>query len=628
MADEIMTDEGMPLSIVVDVETEDARRKLAAWNREVASMADKSEKYEKLLQIHALAKTKVETASGIGASARKRDYRAIETEIARILTSALSSTATRAASATTTRSTMPTTSEIAEGREIAERREPTDFELGDADKKVLDAKGITEWTSSIREGVKTVEKTLTSFDGEVYDLSTTISRVKGTLVESGEIKGQPVLTTTESDKTRIRTQELADGFKTIREYIGLSNGELYLMAEKVSKVEEKTKKLPHSLKEVGSILGNMVSKNVEKGFKGITSGKLFKRIGSIITYRIARSIMSGITNGAKQGFSLLSQDNEALSNIMSQFDEIKTTLQVSFAAVLIPIAEALATALEPIANELLDFANAMSLANAQAKGESQYYKLSSDSIKEYAKSLKQANQQLSQLDKFATLSGSNSAKLGTWESVDDLLPEDEDIAEKYKTTTDFFLNLSDTIKDVMKSIGEVFVWFGENIKTIITLAGLLISAVNPIAGAIIGFGAAALGTSTEAKILGSSMLALAGGFIGVGIAKAFAANPFYGAAVGVAAGAMVGVITSIASSLGTSGSVNTNTSSGTDLSSLSETSSLYSTSDLYAGIEASTSKGVSSSNMTVKGDVYIDGQKAGRVMENYVYTEGKRVGHF
>lgn len=627
MADEIMIDEGMPLSIVVDVETEDARRKLAAWNREVASMADKSEKYEKLLQIQALAKTKVETASGIGASARRKDYRAIETEIERILMSALTSTATRAARATTTRATMPTESEIAEGRAAAERRS-SGYELGEADKLRFDEESVTEWTSKISGGVKTVEKSFKTLDGKVDELTTTLTRAKGTLVESGEIKGEPILTTTESDKTRIRTQEIADGFKTIREYIGLSNGELYLMAEKVSKVQEKTLKLPHSLKEVGSILGNKVSKNVEKGFKGLTSGKLFKRIGSIITYRIARSIMSGITNGAKQGFSLLSQDNEALSSIMTQFDEIKTTLQVSFAAVLIPIAETLASALEPIANELLDFANAMSLANAQAKGESEYYKLSSDSIKEYAKSLKQANQQLSQLDKFATLSGSSSAKLGSWESVEDLLPEDEEIAEKYKTTTGFFLNLGDTIDEVITKVGEVFKWLAEHMKTVTTLAGLLFTAVNPIAGAIIGFGAAALGTSTEAKILGSSMLALAGGFLGVGIAKAFAANPFYGAAVGVAAGAMVGVIASVANSLGLTGSVSTNTSNGTDLSSLSDTSSLYSTSDLYAGIESSTSKGVSSSNMTVKGDVYIDGQKAGRVIENSVYLEGKRVGHF
>ena len=57
--------------------------------------------------------------------------------------------------------------------------------------------------------------------------------------------------------------------------------------------------------------------------------------------------------------------------------------------------------------------------------------------------------------------------------------------------------------------------------------------------------------------------------------------------------------------------------------------SLSGSSDLYSGIESASTRAYSSSGATtVRGDVYIDGVKAGKIMESSVYSEGTRVGHF
>lgn len=641
MPDEITESGGTPLSIIIDVQSKAATRRLKEWNKLLAASANETQKKEALMHIKAEAERLGGMARGRGSYARKKDYSKIYKESERQL-SALAATAAARAAATSVRAETPAPRETPEppkvepkkGREVVPKEEvekiptpePPKVELGAYDKVVQNTKEIARWLTETEKGIATTTKWVSGLDDtEPIIASETLKKAKGTFIESGEMKGETVLQTQEADKLRIRTQEIANGFKTIREYVKLSNGEVYLLAEKISLAKKNADEGKKSFGDMLKGLGGSMMNRAQKNMKEMTSGKLLKRIGSIITYRVARSIMSGITNGAKQGFSLLSQDNETVKGIMEQFDQIKTTLQVSFATVLIPVAEALSTALEPIAQELLDFANAMSLANAQAKGESQYYKLSSESINEYAKSLKQANQQLSQLDKFATLSGSSTPKLGVWESIDDLLPEDKELAEKYKDTTDFFLNLSTTIKTVTEKIGGFFDDFGKNIKWITALAGLLVTAINPLAGLIIGFGLAAVGASPGAKVLGTAMLALAGGLIGYGIAKQFAKNPWVGLAAGAAGGLLVGTITSIVSSLGTGDSVNTNTATTPSVTS----GNIIGEADLYRGIEEATSRSYSTSGATtVKGDVYIDGQKAGRILENSVYSEGKRVGHF
>lgn len=602
MAD--FTDSSESLVIVVDVETEAAKKKLKQWNKELSKAATDAEKAQKLLSI---ANEKIFLKKG--SSKEKAEYRKEISKIkaeARRLYDKLTSKPERElgdVNATT-----------------AETRDFTDRSIDlvrDADKVSWKEKtGLEErYYSSVEKGFKRVKKTITDADDAEEKVVETLSRIKGTFVESGKMLGTPLLETKESDKTKTRTQEIANGFKTVREYIKLANGELYLMAEKTSKVEKQNKK---TFKD--KVFDN-IGKNLKKQTKNF--GNIFKRIGSIITYRIARTILSAFTNAIKQGFELLSQDNSTLGSIKDTFSSITTTMQVSLTTIMIPLFETLANLLKPIADDFLNFANAISYANAKLNGQSQYFELSKEKIDAYTKSLKNSNKQLSELDKFATLNGNSKADLGNYVDIADASKEIVENQDEYQKIVDFVQTISDIIGVIIKGAKDLFEFVRDNINWLVPAIAVVVTAMNPLLGLLGSLITLMSDASTGAKLLATFCMTLAGALIGVGIAKTFAFKPVAGLAIGAAAGALFATI------LGTVGDINNGLNPFRAPSLNLSGTSLSGSSDLYSGIESASTRAYSSSGATtVRGDVYIDGVKAGKIMESSVYSEGTRVGHF
>lgn len=602
MAD--FTDSSESLVIVVDVETEAAKKKLKQWNKELSKAATDAEKAQKLLSI---ANEKIFLKKG--SSKEKAEYRKEISKIkaeARRLYDKLTSKPERElgdVNATT-----------------AKTRDFTDRSIDlvrDADKVSWKEKtGLEErYYSSVEKGFKRVKKTITDADDAEEKVVETLSRIKGTFVESGKMLGTPLLETKESDKTKTRTQEIANGFKTVREYIKLANGELYLMAEKTSKVEKQNKK---TFKD--KVFDN-IGKNLKKQTKSF--GNIFKRIGSIITYRVARTILSAFTNAIKQGFELLSQDNSTLGSIKDTFSSISTTMQVSLTTILIPLFETLANLLKPIADDFLNFANAISYANAKLNGQSQYFELSKEKIDAYTKSLKNSNKQLSELDKFATLNGNSKADLGNYVDIADASKEIVENQDEYQKIVDFVQTISDIIGVIIKGAKDLFEFVRDNINWLVPAIAVVVTAMNPLLGFLSSLITLLSDASTGAKLLAAFCMTLAGALIGVGIAKTFAFKPVAGLAIGAAAGALFATI------LGTVGDINNGLNPFRAPSLNLSGTSLSGSSDLYSGIESASTRAYSSSGATtVRGDVYIDGVKAGKIMESSVYSEGTRVGHF
>lgn len=602
MAD--FTDSSESLVIVVDVETEAAKKKLKQWNKELSKAATDAEKAQKLLSI---ANEKIFLKKG--SSKEKAEYRKEISKIkaeARRLYDKLTSKPERElgdVNATT-----------------AKTRDFTDRSIDlvrDADKVSWKEKtGLEErYYSSVEKGFKRVKKTITDADDAEEKVVETLSRIKGTFVESGKMLGTPLLETKESDKTKTRTQEIANGFKTVREYIKLANGELYLMAEKTSKVEKQNKK---TFKD--KVFDN-IGKNLKKQTKSF--GNIFKRIGSIITYRVARTILSAFTNAIKQGFELLSQDNSTLGSIKDTFSSITTTMQVSLTTIMIPLFETLANLLKPIADDFLNFANAISYANAKLNGQSQYFELSKEKIDAYTKSLKNSNKQLSELDKFATLNGNSKADLGNYVDIADASKEIVENQDEYQKIVDFVQTISDIIGVIIKGAKDLFEFVRDNINWLVPAIAVVVTAMNPLLGLLGSLITLMSDASTGAKLLATFCMTLAGALIGVGIAKTFAFKPVAGLAIGAAAGALFATI------LGTVGDINNGLNPFRAPSLNLSGTSLSGSSDLYSGIESASTRAYSSSGATtVRGDVYIDGVKAGKIMESSVYSEGTRVGHF
>ena len=493
-------------------------------------------------------------------------------------------------------------------------------------------------TEELGDGFKTVREYVKLANGELYLLSQTLTKIKekqekivkekphaGTLIGDGKLLGTEILRTDEADKTKIKTEEIANGFKKIREYVKLANGELYLMSTRTTKVEEKTTKLTKKQKIANFFkegLGDL-GKNASKQTKEF--GKILGRMGSIITYRIVRSMLSAITNAFKQGFSLLGSQNTAVSAIQEQFTAITTSLQVSLTTILIPLFQTLSNVLAPLSQTFIDIANAISYTNAKANEQSTYFQLSKEKIDEYAKSLQKTNKQLSQLDKFATLSGGSSTPiLGEMVEVSEASDKVIKDTEKYQKVIDFFDKVNGVVEKVFKGAEKLFDFVSENFELVIGLAYGLLTALNPLASAIVSLGVLMSDASPGVKLLAGTMLALSGALLAVGIAKEFAKSPYAGIiAAGVGATLAVGIGALVA---GMSSVDNAIASSGSSLN--YSTTGYSSGSDLYSGIESATKNGYSSSGATrVSGDVYIDGVKAGKVLENSVYNEGVRVGH-
>lgn len=602
MADETS---GEVLSIVVDVETKEAKKKLAEWNAELAKATTEAAKKEKLLSIASSPASK----SSKGATGKK-----YATEMA-----AIRKEAAKLAKSYATVDKMDRTKKAEKSLEAEKKAAEKlweDRSLDGADKKVWDEKKATvaSYYSEIEKGAKKVKKYLAYADEEPELSKETLSKFKGTFIPSGEILGDQILFTKESDKDRIRTEEIADGYKKIREYIRLSSGELYLMSERTSRVAEKTKKSKTTFEKIKDDL-----KNQTKGGSGF-----FKKIGSIITYRIARTILSAITNAFKQGFSLLSNDNDVVGKVKDQFSSIATTLQVSLTTILIPLFESLANILEPIATDFLNMANAMSLSNAQLKGQSQFFELSKEKIDAYAKSLRSTNKQLSQLDKFATLNDSQAVDLGGYRDVADVTEEETKNLSKYEKSISSFKDIIDSLAKVGEVLGSVFKFISENIDLVVTSLAIVVTATNPLLGLFGSMFVLFSDASNGAKGFAAGLLILAGALIGLGIAKQFALNPIAGAVAGLAgAGILAGIVALITSV--SSGSASASTSSFS--SSLGGTS--IGGSDIYSGIATSTQNGYTAAGGgSVHGNVYMDGKVVGKVVEDSVYAEGTRVGHF
>lgn len=493
-------------------------------------------------------------------------------------------------------------------------------------------------TEELGNGFKTVREYVKLTNGELYLLSQTLTKIKekqekvvkekphaGTLIGSGKLLGTQILRTDEADKTKIKTEEIANGFKKIRDYVKLANGELYLMSTRTTKVVEKTEKLTKKQK-IGNFFKNALGdlgKNATKSTKEIR--KIFGRMGSIVTYRIIRSMLSAITNAFKQGFNLLGSQNSTISAIQEQFTAITTSLQVSLTTILIPLFQTLSNVLAPLSQTFIDIANAISYTNAKANEQSTYFQLSKEKIEEYAKAIQKTNKQLSQLDKFATLSGGSSTPiLGEMVEVSEASDKVIKDTEKYQKVIDFFDKVNGVITKVFKGAEKLFNFVSENFELVIGLSYALLTALNPLASAIVSLGILMSDAAPAVKILAGTMLALSGALLAVGIAKEFTKNPYaglvaagIGATLAVGIGALVAGMSSVDNAVAKSGS------------SLNYSTTGYSSgSDLYSGIESATKNGYTSSGATrVSGDVYIDGVKAGKVLENSVYNEGVRVGH-
>lgn len=409
-------------------------------------------------------------------------------------------------------------------------------------------------------------------------------------------------------------------------------------------------------------------------------GKFVKSIGRIALYRAIRTALSSIVKATQEGFNNFvqfdEQANKAMSNISNSFGQVKNTLGASFGNIL----QAIEPVIVMLSDKLVNLLDSFNMAMAKMSGKSTYQKAIKQN-KDYADSLDETANKLLSFDKFEAL---NSGK----ENDPSKMFEEVSLAEESNKTVDIFVGVFEIIEDIiglieklkpimdtwLDLIKKVWVAIRPIVQPVIDLVGVLVDLLMPailsifeviksivdVAGGIIQQ------ISGVIQFISGLLKLLTGDFDGAwkSIANGFAnmvngiANMFIG---------LVNVILDMINYLLEPFDQIANFFGG-DISELQwnakvnwkpyanggtfEKGTAFIAGEAGAEVVYNTGRGgqggvlnveefrtamvqalydygvMQNGNMNFSGDVVLDGRKVGQMVENAVYNEGVRVGHF
>lgn len=510
-----------------------------------------------------------------------------------------------------------------------------------------DATGNAVETKTYRQIVdqdgKRITRNVTTVDGQVSSYSTSEKAIEKTIEKTTyALEELPeTIKAVVNDLYKIKTQIKSDKTgkpietKTYRQVVD-ENGKR--ITRDVTTVDGKISSYSESEKDIEEKLGKSKSSN---------TSKFLSRVKNIVIYRLVRVAMSAIAKGINEGFELLSTNNSAYKDVINSLKASTTALSVTFAQLLLPVAESLSSILEGLTTKLIDSANAMALQQAMLNGEQKYFKLSKKSIDEYAKSLSNANKSLSQLDKFATLSQGKPI-LGSFEDVSSATTEElENVEETSKTILG--------LKNALVSVASSLITIAEFISKINNLSndwGVTLTTTITAALAAISFGVIGLETRLSKFKVGMSIITLglytiikivnselspalkwiSGILIGIATLAAFIAALAPGgkvrlASAAIAAGAAVvglGVVAGGEYGNKLSKNVDTGASQASYDNPLASGGALASNDqDLYNNVQRSRTV----TTQTSTSDVYLDGNKVGKALTKTVFSYGAKGGY-
>lgn len=425
------------------------------------------------------------------------------------------------------------------------------------------------------------------------------------------------------------------------------NGTLSTIKVYQDVVEKDGQKLVKTYKEINGKVVNETEKLVNNTLTKTAKPKggiekFVNRVKNIVVYRLVRTVMSAIGRSITQGLNLIAVNNSGAREILTDFKSATTSLSISISTMLLPIMQSLSSMLTNIGDKFIDVANYMSRQNALTQGQATYYKINKKAVDDYAKSLTALSGNLSQLDKFATLSGTNNPILGGQVDVAESVGLDKD--------TENFVN---GLKNLFKGLGTILEWVGNNFKTVMDLiaalvvgglgAKTLLFIINLIKGfkdvvswlkAIklqtglisAGFALLYMAFFSDLPVAIKTLCGALGGLaVALGVIFALKEGITKG---GFAIASLVGVGTGIAAFAVSMGKAADSGSSATS-SGLSSATNINS---LMSGVASS--GGYSQSSMVTSGtnnsvgDVYLDNHKVGQVVAQGAYSAGVKSGFY
>lgn len=253
--------------------------------------------------------------------------------------------------------------------------------------------------------------------------------------------------------------------------------------EEVKKQIRDNKELSAITKQLGIDSGS--DKESKKGSKDSNRLlKTLKRIKLIAFIKLIRGALNSIIKGFQSGIQQLAIYSKDFNSTMSQMTTNFTKINASLSLTVQPLLEALQPVISALTDVFVDMGNAISKANAQAKGLSTYTKVSSKYAEDYAKSMQKGT--LFSFDTFNTL----NAQQSPYETalIDE---EDNEEANTFLDTIKLIKEAGETIANLVKAlspyINKILKALVPILNTIMQISNRATNSILPSLGKILDF---------------------------------------------------------------------------------------------------------------------------------------------
>lgn len=487
---------------------------------------------------------------------------------------------------------------------------------------------ITNLTKSLTELNKVVAKV-----GNLERYANALRQIGGRATKVTANKG--VTKTQLGNKNFLETQEVKTN--------SVINKQLKEQQKTIAKQEKQINKL-NNAKEKQRKKDKKKDKEDKKSV-GFFS-KFARSIGRIALYRAIRTLISGAVNSIKEGFQNLRSIDKEVDKTFKQIETSSTTIKNSFAGLFAGIVQSFAPYILQITDAVAGVVNKFNEAKAVLKGDDKYMKILTSDTEEWQEQVEKGTGSLLEFDKFLSLNQQKG--YSGFKETEVIMPEDEakEIEERIDGITDAIKGIGMaiatlTFAGLIAQIPSLIAGLTTVNATLTTTFGLATMGIGALITGIVSLIANWKNLDSVSKIVIPALSIFLGLVTGLVAALNFGLNPAKAIAVGaIVAGAMTTVLAT-ANSLspkkyanggmvekgtsfiaGEAGAEVVHTSArGTGVTNIEQFS--------QAMLQALATYGVArGSDVSFKGDVYIDRTKAGQLLEGSVFGEGVRVGHF
>lgn len=397
--------------------------------------------------------------------------------------------------------------------------------------------------------------------------------------------------------------------------------------QQTQEIESQEKSLKNITKEKQKQVKLDKDSNKENKKSSSFFAKFTRSIGRIALYRAIRASLSGIVKMFQEGLTNLRAFDETTDNSFKKMELSATTFKNSIASLFTGIIQGVQPYITQLTDTIGNMVNRFNEAQAVLKGSDTYMKVLTSDTKEWKEQVEKATGNLLEFDKFISLNQDNKGYTGfVSASVSMSVEEANKTIEPFEKVKETIFEVMSILRDLWQQVivpiwgllQKIFpyvekylnYWANTGFPALLNSLTAIVDVISFLVDLItLDFASAwdkIKNMNFNDWFINQMRMNLS--FLSFGLIKPYAN------------GGMVETGTTFLA--GEAGAEVVHTSArGTGVTNIEQFS--------QAMLQALATYGVArGSDVSFKGDVYIDRTKAGQLLEGSVYGEGVRVGHF